>query len=259
MAILKRKVSKKVSRIVQQFPNIGKDIEQFVQSRRVGADAWRRTGVYTFCGYQKTGPKVTYQRIQKHLEQKYGTKISYGTVVQLCVVRNKRRISSKRYKAIARITCRRARKGFNVRLNPDAHWSCAMYSLLDYVQLKDGRDKLLINRDDASGFRLDTTTTHKQHRSFSLTTNPELTTRTDYVNKYSSTLQVSSYLFMGTETTTEQCIGVVKAQGVHQKNPPQHAADLIMLENDPQFSTIFNDKYFDFIRVDGAKVKSVLL
>jgi len=66
------------------FPNIGKDIEEFV-----GANAWRRTGVYTFCGYQKSGPKVTYQRIQKHLEQKYGTKISYGTVVQLSVIRNK--------------------------------------------------------------------------------------------------------------------------------------------------------------------------
>lgn len=89
-AIIKRNVnSQKVSRIVQTFPNIGKDIEEFVQSKRVGADAWRRTGVCTFCGYQKSGPKVTYQRIQKHLEQKYGTKISYGTVVQLSVIRNK--------------------------------------------------------------------------------------------------------------------------------------------------------------------------
>ena len=252
MSILKRKVPKKVSRIVQKFPNIGKDIEEFVQSKRVGADAWQRTGVYTFCGYQKRGPKVTYQRIQKHLEQKYGTKISYGTVVQLSVIRNKRRISSKRYKGVARVTCRRARKGFSIRLNPDAHWSCAMYSMLDHVQLTNGKDKLILNRDDASGFRLDTTTTHKQHKSFCLTENPELTTRTDYVNKYSSTLQTSSYLFMSTNTTAEQCIGVVKAQGIHEKNPAQHAADLAMLERDPKFSSIFQDKCFDCIRVDGA-------
>ena len=45
-------------------------------------------------------------------------------------------------------------------LNVDAHWSCS----LDYLQLKDGRDKVVLHRDDASGFRLDSTFTHKQHK-----------------------------------------------------------------------------------------------
>ena len=62
--------------------------------------------------------------------------ISYGTVVQLCAVRNKRRISDKRYKGVAAITCRRARKGFNVKLNPDSHWSYSFYKELDILQLK---------------------------------------------------------------------------------------------------------------------------
>ena len=97
----------------------------------------------------------------------------------------------------------RARKGFNVRLNIDAHWSCAFYKYLDYIQLKDGEDKVILNRDDAAGFRLDTTYTHKQHKILAEASNPELTTRTDYVNKYASVLQTTSYLFMGTENTAE--------------------------------------------------------
>ena len=38
--LLKRKVPKRVSQIVNKFPNIGKDIEEFVRSNKVGADAW---------------------------------------------------------------------------------------------------------------------------------------------------------------------------------------------------------------------------
>lgn len=61
--LLKRKVPKAVSKVVQKSPNIGRDIEEFLRLRKVGADAWRRTGVLTFDGNAKTGPKVTYKRI----------------------------------------------------------------------------------------------------------------------------------------------------------------------------------------------------
>ena len=71
--LLKRKLPKRVSQIVNKFPNIGKDIEEFVRSNKVGADAWRRTGVLTFDRNIKKGPKVTFQRIQKHLQEKYQT------------------------------------------------------------------------------------------------------------------------------------------------------------------------------------------
>ena len=104
-----------------KFLNVGKDIEGFVRSRKVGADAWRRTGALTFDGNAKTGPRVTFKRIQEHLQQKYNAKLGYGTVVQLCVPRNKHRLSAKRYKGVARITCRRSRKGFSVKMNPGAH------------------------------------------------------------------------------------------------------------------------------------------
>ena len=92
--MLKRKFQKKVLNILKRFPNIGKDIEGYVKDKRVGADQWRRTGVLTFSGNLKRGQKVTYKHIQKYLEEKYHTQISYGTVVQLCVVCNKRRISA---------------------------------------------------------------------------------------------------------------------------------------------------------------------
>ena len=88
---LKRKKSKRLNTILQRFPNIGKDIENFVESRGIGAEAWRRTGVLTFDGNRKVHEKVTFSRIQSFLEEKYHTKFSYGTVVQLCIARNRRR------------------------------------------------------------------------------------------------------------------------------------------------------------------------
>lgn len=251
--LLKRKVTKRVSGILHKYPSIGKDIESFVSENKIGADAWRRTGVLTFSygKNQSSGQKVTYKRIKEHLEKKYKRKFSHGTIVQLCVARNKRRISAKRYKGAAKVTCRRARKGFALKLNPDAHYSCAMYSGLDHLQKKEGTVSLLLNRDDAAGFRLDSTFTHRQHSTLSLSNEVEVTTRCDYVNKYSSTLQVSSYMFLETETTPEVCIGVVKAPHLHQKSPVQHMADLRMLQEHSEFKHLFQKKV-EFIRVDGS-------
>ena len=168
------------------------------------------------------------------------------------MTRNRRRLSAKRYKGVAKITCRRARKGFSIKFNPDAHYNTAMYRGLDHLQLKDGKYTLVLNRDDAAGFRLDTTFTHKQHASLATVDQPEQTTRSDYLNKYTSILQVSSYLFMSTETTKEVCCGVVKAHTLFEKSPVQHAADLQMLEENPEFASIFHDKRVECVRVDGC-------
>ena len=46
----------------------------------------------TFDGVRTRGKKVTYRNIQEHPQEKYDCKIGYGTVVQLCVIRSKRRI-----------------------------------------------------------------------------------------------------------------------------------------------------------------------
>ena len=66
----------------------------------------------------------------------------------MCVVRNKRKLPAKRYRGVAKVACRRARKGFNLKFNPDAHYSSAMYKILDKLQLSDGSDKVVLNRDD---------------------------------------------------------------------------------------------------------------
>lgn len=63
------------------------------------------------------------------------------------------------------MTTRRARKGFELRFNPDAHWSSALYRGLNVIEYTDGTDVTNTNRDDASGFRLDTLTTHAKHGS----------------------------------------------------------------------------------------------
>lgn len=57
-------------------------------------------------------------------------------------------------------------------MNPDAHWSNAVYQGLDDLQLKDDWDQVNVNRGDAAGFRLDTTYTHKQHKGIQLIDQP---------------------------------------------------------------------------------------
>ena len=165
-----------------------------MKDNNIGADAWRRTGVLTFDGNIKNTQKLTYHSIKKHLKKMYAPalKISYGTVVQLCVARNRRRISSLRYKGIAQVTSRRARKGFQLRYNPDFHWSNALYRRLDYIQLEDSSDITVVDRDDASGFRLDTFATHRQYTSPVVAGSEVLTTHTDYVNRYPSVLQTNT-------------------------------------------------------------------
>ena len=123
-----------------------------MRNRNVGADKWRRTGLLTFDGNVKVEQKVTYERIRQHLQEEYGCSFGYGTIVQLCVARNRRRQSALRYKGAAQVTTRRARRGFALRFNPDKHWSSALYRGLNYLQYADGRDILNINRDDAAGF-----------------------------------------------------------------------------------------------------------
>ena len=91
---LSRKTSRRVKSIVDKFPDIGETIALFVSESNIGADAWRRTGVLTFDGNLKITQKVTYGRIQQHLQEKYSCAIFYGTVVQLCVARNRRRRSA---------------------------------------------------------------------------------------------------------------------------------------------------------------------
>ena len=71
---LKRKSSKRTRGILKDYPDIGEVIEKFVTDRNIGADALRRTGVLTFDGNARVGKKVTFSRIQEHLESTYQRK-----------------------------------------------------------------------------------------------------------------------------------------------------------------------------------------
>ena len=261
---LRKKQSDCVKTIVKEFPTIGREIEDFVKSCNVGADAWRRTGVLTFDGNIHVKSKATFGRIRDHLIKTFGRNFAYGTVVELCVARNKRRKSAERYKGLAKVTCRRARKGFMLKFNPDAHWSAAFYAGLNYLQYKDGCNIVNVNRDDAAGFRLDTMATHRLHKSPVVQDHEALTTYTDYVNPYTSILQTTSYNFTATDTTAEMCAGVVKATGVFPKNPFQHSADLEMLELTPEFKPMFFNPSTDIrkpvecFRVDGASDEGLI-
>ena len=109
--LLSRKIREKTNTI-KCYPCIGQTIEKFIEDRQVGADQWRRTGILTFDGNSKLKQKVTCGRIQQHLKEVYRRNFSYGTVIQFCVARNKRRRSAERYHGVAQVTTRRARKGF---------------------------------------------------------------------------------------------------------------------------------------------------
>lgn len=119
-----------------------------------------KNGVYTFSGDQKKTKRVTFSKIQEKLKEHYGRHFSYGTVVQFCVSRHKRRLSSKRYKGVANIKYQRARKCFSINYNPDYKWSWSLYKVLNQLQ-SDGKHIMLLNRDDQAGFRLDSTYMHK--------------------------------------------------------------------------------------------------
>ena len=109
---LRKKVSQSTKTIINTYPDIGEVIESFVQGSDVGADSWRRTGVYTFSGVQKKTKRVTFSKIQEKLKEHHGRHFSYGTVVQLCVARHRRRLSSKRHKGVANVKYQRARSVF---------------------------------------------------------------------------------------------------------------------------------------------------
>ena len=100
-----------------------------VEDCNIGADAWRRTGVLTFDGNTRVQKKVTYERIRQHLMTVYDEHYSYGSAVKLCVARNHRRRSAQRYKGVAKVNSRRARKGFQLKYNPESHWSSALSTL----------------------------------------------------------------------------------------------------------------------------------
>ena len=64
--------------------------------------------------------------------------------------------------------------------------------------------------------------------------------------------------FPGTNTTGELCAGVVKAPGLFEKNPAQHAADLTIIESREEIKAAFVNsatgapKEIECIRVDGS-------
>lgn len=246
---VRRKATKNVNDIVSKYPDIGEVMEQYARDCDVGADQWRRTGLYTFGSEKRTEKRLTFERMKNHLESHYHRNFSIGTVVQLCAKRHRRHRSSLRYKQVANIRYLRAWKGWNIKLNPDAHWSRSMYRLLDVLQ-KNTEDSVIVGRDDQAGFRLDTTFTHKQHPSLCVTNT--ITTHTDFVNKTTTNLQITSYNFPAAANYPETCVGVVKASHLHQKSPSQHMADLTMLERTNEHSHLFKNKLVEYVRVDGA-------
>ena len=84
-----KKVPKNVKSVISKFPDIGQQIEKIVNDADIGADRWRRTGMYTFTGDIKE-KCLTLAKLQEKLGEHYNYYFSYGIVVHLCAARNKR-------------------------------------------------------------------------------------------------------------------------------------------------------------------------
>ena len=131
-----------------------------------------------------------------------------------------------------------------MKFNPDTHYSCSLYKVLGKNSaLKIQANKIVLNRDDQAGFRLDTTYTHSKHRMLSV--DQEVTTRTDFVNKYSSVLQSSTYLFMARDKPDERAAELSKIMLRKKKNASQHAADFKFLKTTEEFKHLFLGKSVD--------------
>jgi hypothetical protein len=200
---------------------------------------------------------MTISKLRRLLSVEIGENISHGTIVQLCVPRNKRYRLSARYHGAANIVSKRACKGFDVKINVDDQWSNALYRSLDMLQHTDNTNIFSLNRDDAAGFRLNTLATANRFHTPMVRVSEDLATRTDFTTKDNSQIQVSSYQFTGSNTTKEDYAGVVKASCSTPKTPSQHASDLRMIGNDPRFVDVFNcpdgsSRLIDAIRVEGG-------
>ena len=106
--IMRKKVPKNVKSVISKFPDIGQQIEKIVEDANIGADRWRRTGMYTFTGDIKKEKHLTFTKLQEKLCEHYCYYFSYGIVVHLCAARNKRSLSSQRYKGVANVRFQQA-------------------------------------------------------------------------------------------------------------------------------------------------------
>ena len=149
------------------------------------------------------------------------------------MARNKRRRSAARYKGL---TNKKGKVSYGIIQTPTGvlHY---IYRGLQYIEMTDGTSIINVYCDDASGFRL--STLNKQYSSKTVIGSDILTTCTDYVNRYKSVLQTTSYNFTGAKNTQEYCAGVVKAVPLFDKSPAQHAADFVMLQNKEELQNVF--------------------
>ena len=142
---LGRKVTQRVKTVVDRFPDT---IKKYVKECNVGTDVWRRTGMLTFDANRKTKQKVTHIDVSKDISRIHMVKSFPMALGFNCVARNRRHRSTKNYRGVARVASQRAQKGFELRYNPDAHWSSALYAGLDLIQYTDGANIILnLNRD----------------------------------------------------------------------------------------------------------------
>lgn len=101
--LLRKKITKSTKTILHTYPDIGDVIERIVEKSDIGADRWRRTGLYTFSGDTKKSKRMTFAKIQKKLEEHYGRTFSFGTVVQLCVPKEGYQVSVIRVQRLSNI------------------------------------------------------------------------------------------------------------------------------------------------------------
>lgn len=131
-----------------------------------------------------------------------------------------------------------SKKGVCFKLNPDAHYSCSMYKMLDKLQLTDGHDKIEQRRPSWVSAGHYSYTLPPQSTVFR-SSGGHNTYRFSWINTPLSCKHPRICLWKLAQLKRElhRSAGMVKNHFSFRKNPSQHAADFKFLKTTQEFKT----------------------
>lgn len=142
--------------------------------------------------------KQTFKHVKEHLEEKFKIKISYGSLVQLCTARNRRK-SASCTKVLLRFF--KKEQGFYFEVQSRQTLECCILPISKWPTVSWWWESFKSRKRQSSriSFR------HHDHPQITCknSCHKSITTQTDYV-----TLQVTCYNFPETKNTAERCVGV---------------------------------------------------
>jgi hypothetical protein len=219
------------SNILNKYPDVANALEEILQNRRVGADAWRRDSAFIMNTAQKKKAGSGVGGLRKELAER-GYIMSRHTVRRLGVAARERVNASSRYKGAVKFRLKRNVKRLAAE-NVDSHFQLATKrSDAAILAMADPEKVAYVQRDDMAALALNAAPKNCQPL-------PTVVGQEHRVNKHEF---VSSDMGTSIQATTyygravgrsgeapEVNLMLVKANSKSPSTPHQHAADDAML------------------------------